>query len=83
MGKITPGLLQIAISQAGNPPKHLSSGLANKSTGTAFSCLSLQKFGVNRTEHSNNLLKGCTNSILWVGESQAALIWLSGNKQKE
>lgn len=83
MGKITPGLLQIAISQAGNPPKHPSSGLANKSTEAAFSCVSLLKFGVNGTEHSNNLLKDWTNSILWVGESQAALIWLLGSKWKE
>lgn len=80
MGKIIPGLSQIAISQAGNPPKHPSSGLTNKSTGTAFSSVSPLKFGVNGTEHSNNLLKGSTNSILWVGESQAALIWLLGNK---
>lgn len=65
LGKITPGLLQIATSQAGNSPKHPTSGLANKSTETAFSYVSLLKFGVNGTEHSN-LLKGWNNSVLWI-----------------
>lgn len=80
MGKITPDLPQIAISQAGNPPKHPSSGLANKSTEAAFLYVSLLKFSVIGTEYSNNLLKGWNNSILWVGESQAALISLLRNK---
>lgn len=79
MGKITPGHSQIAISQAGNPPKHPSSGLANESTEAAFLCVYLLKFGVNGIEHSDNLLQSWNNSILWVGESQAVLIWLLGN----